>query len=350
MDFSNLLKQTGQWLRETGPDSDIAISTRVRLARNIEGYRFISQASPRERKEIEHLLRDKIGELNIGYEIVYINLLDISPLDRMLLVERHLMSKEHANAEWNRGLGFEQAERISIMVNEEDHLRIQVLRAGLELKQSWELINKIDDAFATLLPYAFHPTFGYLTACPTNVGSGLRVSVMMHLPALFLTKEIEKVYQAVSRINITLRGSYGEGTRALGDLYQFSNQISLGRMEEQIIDNIFALVIQIIQYERKLREKLLEQDKARLEDRVARAYAILREARLISSEETLELLSSVRMGICLGLLPNLKMETINQLFILAQPAHLQKMEGRSMEPAERDAVRAQFLKLKLACN
>ena len=233
------------------------------------------------------------------------------------------------------------------MVNEEDHLRIQTLRAGIQLREAFELANQVDDALENAIDYAFSSQFGYLTACPTNVGTGMRVSVMLHLPALVITREIEKVFQAVSKINLAVRGLYGEGTQASGDFYQISNQVTLGKTENEIIDNLASVIPQIVKYERKVRTTLLQMKRLVLEDKIWRALGVLRSARTITSEETLELLSLVRLGVNLGAIEGIPMATVNELFVLSQPAHLQKVEKTKLSSHERDAARARYIRERL---
>ncbi len=351
--FDHFRSSLGEWLTGAGPEADIVISTRVRLARNIVDFPFLTKAQPRQKTELERLLREKIATAGIaetptpGAEILYANLQETAALDRLCLVERHLISKDLASGEGDRGVALGRRETVSIMVNEEDHLRIQVLRSGFQPDEAWAQISEIDDRLERLLNYAFSPQFGYLTACPTNCGTGLRVSVMLHLPALVMTKQIEKVFQAVSKINLAVRGFYGEGTHASGDFYQISNQMTLGRGEADILKQLKDVVPQIIKYERSIRETLVAENKKTLEDRVWRAYGMLRSARTITSEETMDLLSAVRMGVNLGLIDNIKIDTVNQLFIQTQPAHLQKLEGRKLDSPERDIARATFIRGRL---
>jgi protein arginine kinase len=234
------------------------------------------------------------------------------------------------------------------MVNEEDHLRLQVLRSGLQLEEAWDEITRIDDQLESKLDWAFHPRFGYLTACPTNVGTGIRVSVMLHLPALKLTGEIEKVFRAAKDMRLAVRGLYGEGTEATGDFYQISNQTTLGKTEDDIINDFKHLVIpKIIDYEQHARKTLANERTVALDDKVCRALGTLRSARLIASEETLLLLSHLRMGINLGRIKDLDVKTINELFLLTQPAHLQKIQGKKMEGDARRAARAQYIRQRL---
>jgi protein arginine kinase len=338
---------TGEWLRGQGPEADIVISSRVRLARNLAGHRFLNRCTYEERKEINVLVREKIESAHLSDDLVYYELENANPIDRDYLVERHLISKEHAESEGPRGVAVCMNEVISIMVNEEDHLRMQALQSGLKLDDAWHVVNGVDNTLSERLDYAFSPSYGFLTACPTNVGTAVRVSVMMHLPALEWTKQLRKVFKAVAKMNLAVRGFYGEGTRASGDFYQISNQVTLGKTEEEIIAIVDSVVRQIIQYERKVRQALITQSRANLEDRVWRAYSMLRGARIISSEETMNLLSSLRMGINMGIIAEIGLGTINELFIQTQPAHLQKQEGREIKAADRDVARASLIRSRL---
>jgi protein arginine kinase len=275
--------------------------------------------------------------------------LDGAPeIDRQLLVERHLISKPHATAEGARGVAVGENETTSIMINEEDHLRIQVLRSGLQLEEAWEQINKIDDVLESKLDYCFHSRFGYLTACPTNVGTGIRVSVMLHLPALKLTGEIEKVFRAAKDLRLAVRGLYGEGTEATGDFYQISNQTTLGKSEDEIISDFKHLVIpKIIDYEHHARRTLLNDRTIALDDKVFRALGTLRFARLITSEDTLAFLSHLRLGVNLGRIKDIDVRTINELFLLTQPAHLQKLQGKRLDGDIRRQARAEYIRARL---
>lgn len=338
----------GEWLSGTGPESDIVMSTRIRLARNVIEFPFPARTRDEARGELEAFLRGRIEEAGLGDDVSYQKLDTATPIDRQCLVERHLISKDHASGRGDRGVALEPKGTLSIMVNEEDHLRVQVLRSGLQLDVTWEQIAKVDRRLEERLNYAFSPEFGYLTACPTNVGTGMRVSVMVHLPALVMTKQIEKVFHAVSKINLAVRGFYGEGTQALGDFYQISNQVTLGPSEEEILKTMADHVPQIIKFERNVRETLITENRVGLEDRVWRAFGMLERARLITSEETMEYLSMVRMGVNLGLIDSFPISAVNELFILTQPAHLQKLNGRELPTPERDENRARYVRERLA--
>src|SRR3954449_4719494 len=351
MKLSDLTTHAGEWLRGSGPMSEIVISSRIRLARNIAGYHFLTKCTRHQRTSLEHKVRDVILGAGLVAQMLYVDLESAPDVDKQLLVERHLISKHHATAEGSRGVAVGENETLSIMINEEDHLRIQVLRSGLQLEEAWEQINKIDDALESRLDYSFHPRFGYMTACPTNVGTGIRVSVMLHLPALKLTGEIEKVFRAAKDMRLAVRGLYGEGTEATGDFYQISNQTTLGKSEEDIISDFKHLVIpKIIDYEHHARRTLLNDRTIALDDKVFRALGMLRSARLMASEETLFLLSHLRMGINLGRVKDIDIRTINELFLLTQPAHLQKLQGKKLEGDIRRAARADFIRQRLNGN
>jgi protein arginine kinase len=349
--LSDLTGRAGEWLRGNGPMSEIVISSRIRLARNISGMPFLTRASNQQKTVLESRIRDVLLQAPPTTPTLYVDLANAPEIDRQLLVERHLISKQHAAAEGSRGVAVGENESISIMINEEDHLRIQVLRSGLQLEEAWDQINAIDDALEGKLDFAFHQRFGYLTACPTNVGTGIRVSVMLHLPALKMTGEIEKVFRAAKDLKLAVRGLYGEGTEATGDFYQISNQTTLGKTEEEIIEEFRHLVIpKIIDYEHHSRRALLNDHTVALDDKVFRALGSLRSARLMASEETLLLLSHLRMGVHLGRVKDVDIRTINELFLLTQPAHLQKIQGRKLEGDVRRAARAEFIRSKLNVN
>jgi protein arginine kinase len=331
--------------------SEIVISSRIRLARNISAFPFLARCSRAQRTQLEHRIRDTILGAQISSETLYVDLEQAPEIDRQLLVERHLISKPHAQAEGARGVAVSNDESIAIMVNEEDHLRIQALRSGLQLEEAWEQINKVDDALESKLDYAFHPRFGYMTACPTNVGTGIRVSVMLHLPALKLTGEIEKVFRAAKDMRLAVRGLYGEGTEATGDFYQISNQTTLGKSEDEIISDFKHVVVpKIIDYEHHARKTLVSDRTVALDDKIFRALGLLRFARLLSTDDTLFALSHLRMGVNLGRVKDLDLQRINEIFLLTQPAHLQKLRGKKLEGDNRRAARADFIRDRLNSN
>src|SRR5229473_28166 len=261
MNLDSLTHTSGEWLRGSGPESDIVISTRVRLARNLAAFPFSNRASSYQKAEIETLLRDRIAKLELDPKLGYVNVPTLSTLDRQFLVERQLISRELATADGPRGVALGPQETVSLMVNEEDHLRLQVMRSGFTLEEAWQEIDRVDDILEQRVTYAFSDEFGYLTACPTNVGTGMRASVMLHLPALDHTKQIEKVFRALQKINLAVRGLYGEGSRASGHFYQISNQVTLGKSESKILEEIREVVPTMITYERQARATLLRESR-----------------------------------------------------------------------------------------
>ena len=350
-DFSKLAQGSGEWLRGTGPESDIVVSSRIRLARNLADFPFIRRCTEEDRVNIERTVRARMDALKDWDDISYVDIEQLSEIDRQFLVERQLISREIADADGSRAVALDPGERYSVMINEEDHLRIQVMKSGLDLVSAWQQIDKLDNELEGAILYAFHHRFGYLTACPTNVGTGLRVSVMLHLPALVITEQIEKVFRSMQRINVTVRGLYGEGSQYTGDFYQVSNQVTLGHSEEALLDLVGNEVVpQIIRYERKARDFLVEKGQQDLHDDVSRALGILSTAKKISSEETMHYLSKVRMGVNLGLIDNVQVGTINKLFIHTQPAHLQKLHGRLLGSSDRNIERATYLQRHLSGN
>lgn len=348
-DFSELAHHSGEWLRGTGPESDIVISSRIRLARNLADFPFIRRCSADDRVNIERTVRSKMNAIEGWDDVCYVDLDSLSEIDRQFLVERQLISREISEADGARAVAMDPSERYSVMVNEEDHLRIQVMQSGLDLKSAWTQIDALDDQLEGAVLYAFRPDYGYLTACPTNVGTGLRVSVMLHLPGLVITRQIDKVFRSMQRINVTVRGLYGEGSQYTGDFYQVSNQITLGYSEKDLLSLVGDDVVpRIIEYERKARDFLTKQGNKDLHDDVSRALGILSTARKISSEETMHYLSKVRMGINLGLIDDLPVRTVNKLFIHTQPAHLQKLHGRLLSSPDRNVERATYLQHHLS--
>lgn len=347
MNLEELAQKCGEWLRGSGPESDIVISSRIRLARNFADFPFIRKCSEQDRANVENQLRTAIESEKRWENLTYIDVDNLPEVDRQFLVERQLISREHADASGARAVAIDPDEQFSLMINEEDHLRIQVMKSGLDLPAAWKQVDQIDDMLEKSITFAYHPSLGYLTACPTNVGTGMRVSVMLHLPALVITQQIDKVFRSLQKISLAVRGLYGEGSQAMGDFYQISNQITLGRSEEELITQVNEVIPVMIDYERKARQFLVKESHEDLHDRVSRAYGILCTAKTISSEETMHLLSSLRMGVNLGLIDNLEIPVINKLFIHTQPAHLQKLRGMLLDTADRNAERAHYLQKHL---
>jgi protein arginine kinase len=346
MELNDILNHTSEWLRGTGPHSDIVISSRLRLARNIDKFPFPHWASKKQGKTALETCQDAVGKSDVLKKMTMFVLEDLDAVDKQFLVERHLMSYEHAQKTNSKAVIVDDDEVVSIMINEEDHIRAQVMQSGFNLVEAWELINKADDALSKELPFAFSPDWGYLTACPTNAGTGMRGSVMLHLPALVMTRQINQVLAAIAKLSFTTRGLYGEGTQATGNFFQISNQVSLGQSETDIIQSINNLIRQIIEQEGQCRETLLASNRGMLEDKISRSFGILKSAHIITSQETTELLSLVRLGCDLGIIKEINRRAVNELFLLIQPAHLQKIENKKFTSQERDIKRAELIRAK----
>ncbi len=353
MNLNEMPDHAGEWLRGLGPEHDIVVSSRVRLARNLAGYLFVNRATRRERYDAMMRVRSQIMEASLADSLLWVDLNEASDIDRQLLVERHLISRQHAKGgeDFPRAVALDSEEMFAIMVNEEDHLRVQVLRSGMQLEEAFTQANAIDDTLEESLDFAFDERWGYLTACPTNVGTGIRISVMLHLPALKLTGEIEKVRKAARDTNLAVRGLFGEGSEALGDLYQVSNQTTLGRTERELLTDFQrSIVPEIIAYEKQARQALLSQRRPQVEDKVWRAWGILSQARLLGTDEALQYLSHLRLGINLGLIKQIDMRVLNELFLLTQPAHLQRIEGNRLKQFERREARARLVRERIVAK
>jgi protein arginine kinase len=352
--FNHFPHLLGEWLKGQGPESDIVVSTRVRLARNLKDFPFAVKSTPQQREEVLALATGALERAHLEKSTVALKLTGMPEVCRDVLVERHLISRELANGDGPRAVVFGRGEMLSVMINEEDHLRLQWIKSGFDIDRAWRALIKVDKALERVLPYAFSEKYGYLTACPTNVGTGLRASVMLHLPALALVRsEIEKVFAAAQRTGLAVRGLYGEGSRAVGDFYQVSNQITLGRSETQLVSDLKSLAARILEYERQLRAILFEEQKAALHDRVSRSLGLLRTARAMPTEGALAHLSNVRLGVYLGLVRDLPLERLNALTVQVQKAHIQALSQATpslelLETSERDRLRAAWLRQRLA--
>ncbi len=343
-----LLRQTSEWLRGTGPNSDIVISSRVRLARNLDKFPFSHWASKKQEREVLRLAEEAIlSSKLLKNAVILVHINEITDVDKQFLLERNLISREHILRPEFKAVAVGDREIVSVMINEEDHLRIQVMQSGFNLQEAWRVADRLDTEMAEHLKYAFHEKWGFLTACPTNTGTGLRASVMLHLPALVMTKQINRVVQAIMKLGMTARGLYGEGTEADGNFFQISNQVTLGQSESETIDHIERIIQQIIGHEENARKALMKQNREMLLDRIHRASGTLRAAHVITSKETIQLLSMLRMGVDLGLIEDLDRRTINELFILIQPGHLQRIEGKVLTQAQRDVKRASLIRRRL---
>jgi protein arginine kinase len=328
---------------EAGP----VISSRVRLARNLRGAAFPGWAGEEECLAIWNDLGEKLQGLDGLAPALVVGMEELDELDRQILLERHLISREQVEKGRGSGLVVREDERIAVMVNEEDHLRLQAIRPGLALKEAWEDVDHVDTEIEGVARYAFSTKLGYLTACPTNVGTGVRASVMLHLPALMLMNEINPIVKGMSKIGLAVRGLWGEGTEATGNLFQISNQVTLGESEEKIIADLEQIVLEIVEHERNAATRLMEKRPAALRDHVGRARGILSNAYVLTSKEALDLLSALSLGLDLGILDNVERRVIGDLLVLTQPGHLQKMKGRSLKAAQRDEARAELVRSKL---
>jgi len=348
MEFSDIYNKVGAWLDGSGPDSDIAISSRIRLARNVAGFRFFTHADASQQNEILSFIHDRLMATSLKNELWYVKMSEATAVEKQLLTERHLISKDLAEGNGARAVALSHDESLALMINEEDHLRIQVVSSGLRFKENYRRICQVDNMLEEKLEYAFSPQYGYLTACPTNVGTGIRVSVMLHLPGLKISGELEKAFRAARDMHLAVRGLYGEGSEPIGDFFQLSNQITLGKTEEQIIEDLLNHAVKpIVEYERRAREKLIKERPDTLDDKIFRARGILSNTRMISSEETLYMLSYIRLGIHLGRIKDISLKAVNRLFILTQPAHLQNLCHESLSPADRDRSRAELIRKEL---
>jgi protein arginine kinase len=335
----------GTWLAGNGPESDIAICTRVRLARNLQGYPFSPRLGDAEAKELYEFVVKRLQQPGLPGPLLITDLGPVEELDRTVLVERHLISRELANGKRPSGVAVDADESIAIMINEEDHLRVQVFAAGLQLEGAWRRAERLDDALMQRLPMAWSEEFGFLTSCPTNTGTGLRLSVMLHLPGLVWSEDIDKATNAAQKIHLAVRGLYGEGSRALGDFYQVSNQVTLGRDEGQIQSDVLLAVGRIVQWEREVRTALLQRTaRIRTLDRVHRALGTLERAQILTSEEALGCLSAVRFGVEEELVSEFDIAAVNRALLLSQPGHLQRHTRELLKPEERDQRRAQLLR------
>ncbi len=347
MKVDHLIRQTCEWLRGTGPNSDIVMSSRVRLARNLDKYPFSHWATKKQEKETLERLEEGVLSTEYMKNGLAVRMAEIDDVDKQFLLERHLISREHIVHPEFKSVVIGDKEVVNIMINEEDHLRIQVMQSGFNLQECWRIANRVDDALHKRAQFAFHPDWGYLTACPTNTGTGLRASVMLHLPSLVMTKQISRVLQAITKLGMTARGLYGEGTEAEGNFFQISNQVTLGSSEEDIIDNLERIIRQVIGHEENARKTIMKQNREMLQDKIWRSNGTLKSAHIINTKETLGLLSMVRLGVDMGILAEIDRRAVNELFILTQPAHLQKIEGRILSSAQRDVKRANLIRRRL---
>jgi protein arginine kinase len=347
MNIHEFLASPADTARREGPHNKIVMSSRVRLARNLKGLAFPGWAKKAERIRVLDMIRPAVEALPQLAGCFSETMDNLSLLEKNILVERHLISREHAAKNAGSGLVLNHEETLCVMINEEDHLRMQALRPGLQLKQAWQAIDTVDSKLEKKLEYAFSPDLGYLTACPTNLGTGIRVSAMLHLPGLVLAEQINQIIQAVNKLGLAVRGLYGEGTEALGNVFQVSNQMTLGETETDIVEKLSKVLSQIIEHEENARGSLLEKKPKTVYNHIGRAYGILANAHSISSKETMNLLSLMRLGVDLGHFPDLDRSLVDELFIITQPNHLQKRYSDKLTAEERDLLRADMLRERL---
>jgi len=334
--------------RRRGPEDRVVLSSRVRLARNLEGCPFPGTAKKEQRQKVLSALRPAVESLKVMSQGFGTDMDELTALDKTLLVERHLISREHAARNVGSGLVLSRDESVCVMINEEDHLRMQALLPGFQIREAWKAIDSVDSELEKSVQYAFSPTLGYLTACPTNLGTAIRVSAMLHLPGLVLSEQINAIVQSVNKLGLAVRGLYGEGTEALGNIFQVSNQMTLGEAEVSIAERLEKVLKQIVEHEENARATLLERAPKTVYNHIGRAYGVLANAHSISSKETMNLLSFLRLGMELGHFPGVERAVVDELFILTQPAHLQRLHGGGrLSGEERDLLRADMLRRQL---
>jgi protein arginine kinase len=347
MDLPRLSDRSTEWLRG-GPEGDVVVSSRVRLARNIDGFPFVFRCSAKQRARVEELARNVLLSLGLESPLRYLRLDGLGALQRELLLERNLVSRLLAEADWVRGVAFDDPECTAVMVNEEDHLRLHCIRGGLRLDEVYESADRLDDVLAERMPFAYSPKYGYLTASPLNVGTGMRASVLLHLPAVVMAQEVDRLIAIVQEQNLAVRGIYGEGTYGPGHFYQVYNHVTLGLSEEEIVAAVDRAAAKLVELERSCRQSLYVNYPGEFQSRVRRAYELLCTASALSSQETLSFLSQVRMGVNLDLLDGPSMETVSDLFLLTLPAHLQTMGGGELDSSVRNELRASYVRKRLA--
>src|SRR5512140_3230637 len=347
MDIHQFLIPPAESARRKGPHDRIVMSSRVRLARNIKDASFPGWAKKPERVRVLEVIRPAVQTLPDMKDAFSDTMDSLSALDKQILVERHLISREHAAKSAGSGLVLNRDESLCFMINEEDHLRMQALRPGLQLRQAWTAIDQADSALEKKLPYAFSPELGYLTACPTNIGTGVRVSAMLHLPGLVLAEQINPIIQSVNKLGLAVRGLYGEGTEALGNVFQVSNQMTLGESEAGIVERLEKVLAQIIEHEENARASLLEKKAKTVYNHIGRAYGILANAHSLSSEQTMNPRFLMRVWGVLKLFPGVERSLVDELFIMTQPAHLQKQHSEKLSAEERDLLRADMVRERL---
>ncbi len=342
--YADLVSTMPQWCDSEGEAAELVISSRARLARNLTTLPFVHRSIKNERLRVIEQVERAVQSSGDVAQSVYLSLLDTSELERRLLVERRLISPALADGTRPAGVFVGRGESYSLMVNEEDHLRLQTIRGGLQVRAAWRDADKIDTELSKTLDFAFSDEFGYLTTCPSNTGTGMRLSVLIHLPGLTLADQMDHVARAMEEIGFTVRGMYGEGTGKSGNMYQVSNQWTLGHTEQELVERLDRVARQLARYEERAGDALLSRAKRQTEDRVARAYGLIKHARLLGEKEALDALSMLRMGACLRMSEGMEHTRFNRLLITIQPAHVQKNAGRSLTDEELDERRAELVR------
>jgi protein arginine kinase len=336
------------WMLGNGPHNDIILSTRIRLARNISDIPFPTGLEAEKAKAVIGMVRESLLKAKVNLKFKDYIMQELPIIERQFLVERHLISPGLSKNVASGAALISEDGAASIMINEEDHIRIQTILPGLQIKKSWEMASNIDDLLEQNLEYAYNENWGYLTSCPTNVGTGMRASVMVHLPALNITGNMNKILQAVAHIGLTIRGLYGEGTDIVGNIFQISNQITLGRAEEEIVENLTAVTKQIIEKEKEARKILLENNRIQIEDKIWRSWGVMSNARVLNSQECMKLLSDIRLGVDVGIIENISEQLLNEIMIETQTASIQKYNGKELSASQRDIIRAEMVRNKLS--
>lgn len=348
MIVAKLINSTPEWMCSTSGGAGVVMSSRLRLARNLDGHPFPTWGEKTERQKVYETVVPPVRALSAMKETLVVDSMDaFSMIEKQLLVEQHLVSREHAAKGSGSGVAISGDRGVSILINEEDHLRIQAFSSGFDLASVWETVNAMDDALEAELSFAYSADFGYLTACPTNVGTGMRASAMLHLPGLVLSEQINQIVQAVGKLGLAVRGLYGEGTEALGNLFQVSNQMTLGESEGDIMGRLGKVIRQIVEHEQNARASLMERKPRMVADNVGRAYGILTNTYSIASKEALNLLSVIRLGIELEMMPEDLRKTVDELMVWTQPAHLQAKEEKKLSTEDRDGLRADLIRERL---
>ena len=345
-----LLKTPASWLAEGGEESELVFASRVRLARNIDGRTFTHCAEASDLKTVRDEIRDALSLAPSMKDSIFLDMNDMTGPDRMILAERRLISNDMVSRSTNRGLAVVRGEKLSVMVNEEDHLRLQSFEQGLALNEAFDRVSRLDDELDGSLDFAFSDRFGYLTACATNVGTGLRVSAMLHLPGLVHNGDIRQVSDGLRHVRLSVRGSYGEGSEVVGNFFQISNSITLGLSESDTVRNMDSHIRKVLEFEKKARETLLKEARSLLEDKIWRAHGILGNARMLDSREAMGLISAVRLGVGLGIITDTELTDLNEILIMIQPMHLQMFYEKVMGPDERDRSRADYIRSRLKAS